>query len=478
MTDRYDNSIPDGLSKLKHFVFGISDLLLQARLYPSGHNFIEKLYDDLHTNLINIIKGKKRIIFRVIDGSIYYMNFRMDISKRDDKRLNLFREAINKMAIGEIEITMDIKKDEIKAFIDICLAALKRDTSADLRSKWKRIRNIKIKNGNKAKTWIDLSSASDRSSGTKLKRGYTEGNTIGGDIGDVLTRLKKLEISQTRKAGKRILELVMGYNQNYYAIFFLKSLKAYDFYTFNHSVNVAVISTALAYRLGYSDDETSEIGLAGLMHDVGKLRVPRKILHKEGKLTPSEWQYVKRHPVDGAKILREEGSSSCVERVAFEHHIGYNMKGYPNLRKNQKIQDASYVVQIADTYDALTTKRPYRKQLNPFEAVSFMQEMRGTKYHPHFIDIFMTVLGNLPIGSLVKLDSEETAIIVDTDDGMGNLPSVRIIRDSNGLTVSRNIIVDLNEKNSRTGKSIKSIKNVLDTPFRDIEIGEYTIGRK
>ncbi len=478
MVDRSANSIPDGLSKLNHFVLGISDLLLQARVYPSGHHFIEKLYDDIHKNLISIIKGKKRIIFRVIDGSIYYMNFRMNINKRDDKRLNLFREVINKMAIGEIEITMDIRKDEIKAFIDISLAALKRDTSVDLRSKWNRIRNIKIRNGDRIKTGIDLSSVSALSSETKLKRGYTEGNTISGDIGDVLTRLKKLETSQTRKAGKRILELVMGYNQNYYAIFLLKSLKSYDFYTFNHSVNVAVISTALASRLGYSDDETSEIGLAGLMHDVGKLHIPREILHKAGKLTPSEWQYVKRHPIDGAKILREEGSSSCVERVAYEHHIGYNMQGYPNVRKNQKIHDASYVIQIADTYDALTTKRTYRKQLNPFEAVRFMQEMRGNKYHPHFIDIFMTVLGNLPIGSLVQLDSEETAIVVDTDDGMDNLPSVRVIRDSNGFTVSRNVIVDLNEKDSQTGKSIKSIKNVLDTPFRDIEIGEYTIGRK
>jgi hypothetical protein len=153
------------------------------------------------------------------------------------------------------------------------------------------------------------------------------------------------------------------------------------------------------------------------------------------------------------------------------------MRGYPNVRKNQKVLDASYIVQIADTYDALTTKRTYRKRLNPFEAVIFMQQMRGKEYHPHFIDIFMTVLGNLPIGSLVQLDSEETAIVVDTDDGMGNLPSVRVIRDSNGFAVGSNIIVDLNEKDTKTGKYLKSIKNVLDTPIRDVDIGHYTIGR-
>jgi putative nucleotidyltransferase with HDIG domain len=477
MVNDYLKSTPNGLSKLNCFVFGVSNILLQARLYPEGNHFVKKLYDDFHVNLKRIQEGKKKIIFRVIEGSIYYMNFRMDINQRHDKRLNIFREVIRKMNISEIEITMDINKDEIKAFIDICIAVLKNDTSADLSRMWNKIRNIKIRNGDKINKGVVVSLTSDRSLMPKLNSGFAEGNGIGGEIGEVLTRLKKLESSQTRRAGNRILELVMGQNQNYYAILFLKSLKSYDVYTFNHSVNVAVISTALASRLGYSDNEISAIGLAGLMHDVGKLHVPFEILHKAGRLTPTEWQYVKRHPVDGAKILREEGSSSSVERVAFEHHIGYNMRGYPNVRKNQKVLDASYIVQIADTYDALTTKRTYRKQLNPFEAVIFMQQMRGKEYHPHFIDIFMTVLGNLPIGSLVQLDSEETAIVVDTDDGMGNLPSVRVIRDSNGFAVGSNIIVDLNEKDTKTGKYLKSIKNVLDTPIRDVDIGHYTIGR-
>ena len=475
MADKYAESIPYGLTTLNHFVLGFSDLLLQARLYPPGHHFIEKLYDDLHEDLISFQEGKKKLIFRVIGDSIYYMNFRTEIDKRNNKGLNLLREVIKRMAIGEIEITVDIKTDEIKAFIEICLAALKKDASVDLRDKWSRIHNIKIRNKNTSCLTVPLISKGD--SEVKITRRNTEGNEIGGDIGDVLTKLKKLESSQTKRAGKRILEIVIGQNQNYYAILLLKSLKAYDVYTFNHSVNVAVISTALASRLGYSDYETNTIGLAGLMHDVGKLHVPREILHKAGRLNPLEWQYVKRHPVDGAKILREEGSISYVQRVAYEHHIGYNMRGYPTVRKNQKILDASYVVQIADTYDALTTKRPYRQQLNPFEAVRFMQKMRGNVFHPHFIDIFMTVLGNLPIGSLVKLESGETAIVVVTDDGKGNLPSVRLIRDSEGSAVNRNSIIDLNEKDSETGNFLKSIKNVIDTPFRDVDIGEYTIGR-
>ncbi|MDZ7859812.1 MAG: HD domain-containing protein [Candidatus Krumholzibacteriota bacterium] len=478
MIDKSVKSVPEGLRKLEQFVFGISDLLFQVRLYPPGHDFTQKLYRKMHLNLQAIIGRSPNIVFRVIGGSIYYMNFRIDVEKRYCKGINLFREAIEKMSIREIEIKADIEKGEIKAFLEICLAAVERDKYADLGSKWRAIRNIKIRNINKKRVIVPDKTVSYAYFGKMDADDCNTGVEVKGKIGEVLTKLNKLESSQRRVAGKKVLELISEFDKDYYAILLLKSLKSFDTYTFNHSVNVAVISAAIASRAGYSEDVISTIGLAGLLHDVGKLCIPRDILHKPGGLTPTEWLYVKRHPAEGAKILREEGGCSYVQRVAYEHHIGYNMSGYPNVGKNRKLLDASFIVQIADTYDALTTKRPYRKQLNPFEAVRSMQNMRGEQFHPHFMDLFMTVLGNLPIGKLVQLDNDETAVIVDTDDGTGNFPSVRVIRDSNGFEVSKNTLIDLNEKNPNTGKYSRSIKNVLDTPFRDIDIGKYTHGKK
>lgn len=478
MIDRSVKSVPEGLRKLEQFVFGISDLFFHVRLYRPGHNFTRKLYRKMHLNLQAIIGRRSNIVFRVIGGSIYYMNFRIDVEKRYCKGINLFREAIEKMSIREIEIKADIEQEEIKAFLEICLAAVERDKETDLGSKWRTIRNIIIRNTNKKRVVVPSKTVSYAYFGKIDANDYNTGVDVKGEIGEVLTELNKLEGSQRSVAGKKVLKLISEFDRDYYAILLLKSLKSFDTYTFNHSVNVAVISAAIASRSGFSGDMISTIGLAGLLHDVGKLCIPKDILHKPGGLTPTEWQYVKRHPAEGAKILREEGGCSYVQRVAYEHHIGFNMSGYPNTGKNRKLLDASYIVQIADTYDALTTKRPYRKQLNPFEAVRFMQNMRGEEFHPHFIDIFMTVLGNLPIGKLVQLDNDETAVIVDTDDCNGNLPSVRVIRDSSGFEVSTNTLVDLNEKNPKTGKYSRYIKNVLDTPFRDIDIGKYTHGKR
>jgi hypothetical protein len=154
------------------------------------------------------------------------------------------------------------------------------------------------------------------------------------------------------------------------------------------------------------------------------------------------------------------------------------MKGYPSVSDNYRVMEESYIVQIADSYDALTTRRPYRKQLSPFEAVSFMQKRRGTEYHPRFIDMFMTALGNLPIGSLVTLDSGEEALVVDIDGGPEGLPVVRVIRNPDGTPAPEQTVIDLNEKNPDTGTYIRSITNVADNPLRDIDIGEYTMGRK
>jgi putative nucleotidyltransferase with HDIG domain len=291
-------------------------------------------------------------------------------------------------------------------------------------------------------------------------------------IGGVLSRLAKINADESGRAGRTIIRTVERDGCNSTVFLLLKSLKEYDDYTFDHSINVAVISAAIARRIGYSDDELGRISTAAIMHDIGKLYVPREIIHKAGRLTPAEWQKVKRHPVDGEKILRDEGLDVLTRRVAYEHHMRFDMKGYPMPKAREECIEASNIIRIADTYDALTTRRPYRKQISPFEALKLMEKGRGTEFHPGYFDIFLGVMGNVPIGSVLVLESGERALVIEIGTD-GKLPKARIISDSYGNEITDGPVIDLGETDAETGMTRFRVHSVSDAPVRDIDIGKY-----
>ncbi|MFA4948391.1 MAG: HD domain-containing phosphohydrolase, partial [Candidatus Krumholzibacteriia bacterium] len=212
---------------------------------------------------------------------------------------------------------------------------------------------------------------------------------------------------------------------------------------------------------------------AALLHDIGKLYVPCAIIHKTERLTPSEWQMMKRHPVDGERILREERFDLVSRRVAFEHHMRHDLTGYPAPKEGFEVHKASEIVRIADSYDALTTKRPYRRQINPYQAVKLMEKGSGSEFRKDYLLAFMRVLGNIPIGSMLRLTTGETALVIGMNAGSGDLPRVRVLTDASGREVSGEIIIDLNELDPATNRPKRQIASILDQAVRDVDIGQY-----
>jgi len=191
--------------------------------------------------------------------------------------------------------------------------------------------------------------------------------------------------------GRDLVTAVMrGLRQEGMLIDRLMRLQSHDDYTVTHSLNVCIIVAAQAIRLGFSEAHVQEIGLAALLHDVGKETVPAEILNKPGKLDAREFERMAEHPATGAKILRKLDCGSDLPMiVAFEHHVKYNRSGYPAVRFGGVMQPASYMTQIADVYDALRTYRPYRKSLDLNTTLSIMKEGRGTEFEPRLFDSFL-----------------------------------------------------------------------------------------
>ena len=173
----------------------------------------------------------------------------------------------------------------------------------------------------------------------------------------------------------------------------LLTLKEFDQYTTTHALNVSVLSMGLAEFMGLSAREVRAYGVAGMLHDLGKVRVPKDILTKPGKLTPEEWALMRSHTTEGARlILQSDQNLDVAALVAFEHHIMINGGGYPDRHYRCDCHKASALVHVCDVYDALRTKRPYRDAWEPAATLQYIERGIGTEFDPDVSRAFIAMM--------------------------------------------------------------------------------------
>jgi putative nucleotidyltransferase with HDIG domain len=173
----------------------------------------------------------------------------------------------------------------------------------------------------------------------------------------------------------------------------LLQLKEFDQYTTTHALNVSVLSMGLAEFIGLSPKEVRAYGVAGMLHDLGKVRVPKDILTKPGKLTPEEWSLMRSHTVEGARlILQSDQKLDVAALVAFEHHIMINGGGYPDRHFRCDCHKASTLVHVCDVYDALRTKRPYRDAWEPAATLAYIERGVGTEFEADVAKAFIAMM--------------------------------------------------------------------------------------
>ena len=169
----------------------------------------------------------------------------------------------------------------------------------------------------------------------------------------------------------------------------LLQLREFDEYTTTHSLNVSVLAMALAEFLGLAARDVRAYGVAGLLHDLGKVRIPKEILTKPGKLNDEEWAVMRRHPADGARMILEgDRNLELAAAVAYEHHVMLDGGGYPGMHYCRECHQASRLVHVCDVYDALRTKRPYRDAWEPERALDYIEGKSGTEFDPQLVQAF------------------------------------------------------------------------------------------
>jgi putative nucleotidyltransferase with HDIG domain len=276
---------------------------------------------------------------------------------------------------------------------------------------------------------------------------------------------KSISSTDAKKVVDNMTDSVM---RNRDALLCLAQLKKTDEYTSFHSLSVSVLCLAFGRNMGYQKNTLKALGLGGLLHDVGKMKIPSEVLNKAGRLTETEFELMKRHVDYGAEILSSTGIHESALEAPLQHHERYNGTGYPKGLKGDKISVFGMLASIADVYDAITSNRVYNSALQPQEALKRMFEWRGKDFHPLLLERFIQCVGIYPIGSVVRFQSGEAGLVMSINMMNITRPKVLMFLDASLSRINPYKMVDLCSPDS----SKYSIKEVLNTDKYGINIQE------
>ena len=238
---------------------------------------------------------------------------------------------------------------------------------------------------------------------------------------------KQIEVAKTSPVVEQITESIL---RNQDAFLSLSRIKKKDEYTFQHSVSVCALLVAFCRTAGYEREVILEAGTGGLLHDIGKMKIPDQILNKPGPLVESEFSIMKSHPAIGRELLEQTaGIPEAAIVITGQHHERYDGTGYPDKIKKDEISQLGQMASIVDVYDALTSNRIYHKGMEPTAALKKLFEWSKFHFNPDLVQHFICMIGIYPVGSVVRLNSGLLGIVVNP--GGDNLlrPTVRTVFD-------------------------------------------------
>jgi len=298
-------------------------------------------------------------------------------------------------------------------------------------------------------------------------------------VSEVMQSVKLKQAASFKKAKRIVQSMVDLILQEDSTLLGLTNLRCHDEYTYNHSVNVCILALAMGQRLGYNRKRLSELGMAALFHDLGKSEIPLEVLNKPSEFTEDEWSIMRRHPIFSVKgVVRLKGVndlSISVTIVACEHHLNYDLSGYPRLASKRPVSLLGRIISIVDCYDALTSSRVYnRVPFPPDRALRFMLNKAGTAFDPILIKIFVNAIGVYPIGTMVFLNTKEIGVVFATPPSIanGDRPKVKLVVDAGGHEIDGEV-VDLGKLDPKTQAPLRTIVKTIDASKYKIDVSKY-----
>lgn len=224
----------------------------------------------------------------------------------------------------------------------------------------------------------------------------------------------------------------------------LSTISSFSGAMYQHSINVAILATAVGMSIGYNQQQLMELGIGALLHDIGKIQLPQEMLNKTEHWTLEEMDIAKQHAMLGFNILRKQPHISLLSaHVALQHHERLDGSGYPQGLKGSQIHEYAQIVGICDVYDSLTTPRPWRKRFMPQDALEYLFGSGGHMFELRLVNAFRKHIAVFPLGSSVVLNTGESGVVCRVDPECCHRPTVRILKDGRGNDLRMPFEIDL-----------------------------------
>ena len=382
---------------VKEFIRHLLSATANASLYGMRHPQVSRLAEQAYESLQKALGDRPEFSLVVIENEMVIEGHPQEFSLF----LNRFAEILSSRGIGHIRFIQGITRQEIIDYI----TSLSRQGS-DSVDEIKSSEHLRL-------GWIEIKGDPEGSDSSGQGQNRCSDNAAGGDHEKIKVPTTTSDIPAAELARFRdiydtvkqnhklkingIVEIVSAfvdvYRQEGKSLFAAAAMRESEDISFTHSTNVSILNIAQASMLGIEGQLLSDIGVAGMLHDIGKMFLPEEIQTKQAPLNMEELELMKSHPARGARYLLETpGVPRLAVINAFEHHLRYDLSGYPSVPKNWQQSLCSHITAISDVYDALRTPRSYREHLNLKQIATIMMDMMGIELHPVLTRNFLSTL--------------------------------------------------------------------------------------
>lgn len=436
------------LEKIKNALAHMSSAIQAGKIYSTEHPSYKDFILRAYKSLCEVLPHKKELIVGIVEEELAWEG---EIFFSLSEKLRALVFYLQEKGIERLIFLPDLQEDELDRFISLLIDKEKRgQEGAQEYLNAIGVRNIRA---GKIRALSAQSEVSEKPKTPKKKRREKTIHSVSQVVEKILNE-EDLDYLELKFNVLNYMEDYMGKRQE---LVDLVSIKQRDLSTYLHLLNVSILSMYVTSKLGYAQDDVLDIGISGLFHDIGKLAISRRILQKKSKLEEKEFFKIKHHPTAGAETLVNYVDTIGILPVivAYEHHLRYDLKGYPPLTYPYTPHLASFIVSICDVYDALALRRSYKKDFPPKKIYNIMMDGKGALFHPHLIEDFFRVMGVWPIGTIVSLSDRSIAVVRSANHQDVFRPTVEVIHPE-----KKRKVVDLADKKNKLtiNKSLNPFK--------------------
>jgi HD-GYP domain-containing protein (c-di-GMP phosphodiesterase class II) len=452
--------------------------LRSLKLYPIENATVQKALTDLDTISRSLLQTEIELEIRIAGDFIFVNSTRLRLELDNYASFSHILAIFRAYEIGVLRVKNGAERREWQIFLSLLLSLAGRGTAEE------RQKDLSQRLDSGDVVHLELERGQSEGGASEearhaSKQVYSQSVAVTKDVIAGVRLGRATGLKRVKRAVQMVVDQVLN---NEISMVGLTTIRDYDEYTFTHSVNVCIFSVALGKKLGFSKIQLCDLGMAALLHDVGKARVPADVLNKPGKLDEHEWKLIQAHPWYGALTLfAMRGYEEIPYRsilVAHEHHMKMDLTGYPKVVRPRTLGIFSRIVSVADGFDAATTRRVYQTvPIEPDQVLREMWENPNRGLDRVLVKALINLIGVYPVGTCVILDTFEVAVVAapNPDGEQLKRPLVRIAVDADGAPVpAPGNQVSLSDKDDSGGYR-RSIVKVTNPSRYGITVGDYFV---